>query len=447
MRVTLTTSFFPPTHTAGTEKRTLGYALKLQELGHEVQVVCAGAWDRGEHYWNGYVDETYRGIPVRRMNLNWVLAPDPNRFLYDNPIVGQQIKQWLAQWKPDIVHITSCLTLSASVIQAAEDQQLPVVLTLTDYWFICPRISLLRSDGSLCDGRTDDWDCLKCLTADTKAYRGLSAMLPQPATAAALKWLSQHPTFSKRRGLRGMALDMTDRKAYLAKMICAADHITAPSAHLRRVFNNSGMTVPIQVIHSGHDLSWLENMPPQKPSQVARIGYIGQVIPTKGVHTLLAAFISADLADRAHLMIFGSYEKNSDYVRQLKVLSSGQEAIKFHGPFPHSQLGEVLAQLDVLVTPSEWHENNPRVIQEAFAGKTPVIASNVGGISEFIQHGVNGLLFERGNVDDLSRQLKRIVEKPKLLKHLRHGIPLVKTIDEEVAEIELIYRELVQPVS
>jgi hypothetical protein len=56
---------------------------------------------------------------------------------------------------------------------------------------------------------------------------------------------------------------------------------------------------------------------------------------------------------------------------------------------------------------------------------------------------VNGLLFERGDVTDLSRQLKRIVLEPGLLERLRKGIPSVKTIEEEVSELEAIYHELI----
>ena len=69
----------------------------------------------------------------------------------------------------------------------------------------------------------------------------------------------------------------------------------------------------------------------------------------------------------------------------------------------------MLSQIDILVVPSRWHENNPRVIQEAFASKTPVIAANVGGIVEFMQHEFNGLLFERNDVADLARQLRLVI--------------------------------------
>lgn len=443
MRILLASNFFPPTHTAGTEKRTLGYATQLQAKGHDVQVICVGKWSEGEGYWNGITDEVYAGVPVRRINVNWALAPDPNRYLYRNPLIEQQLTHWLEQWQPEIMHITSCNTLSASIIAAGKAQQVPIVLTLTDFWFLCPRVTLLRSDGSLCDGDTTSWDCLRCLLQETKVYRGLRTIFPEERTAKLLSSVSKRSGLSRRRGLRGMALDMEERKSYLAQMIAQVDRLTAPSTALRDVFATSGTTQPVRVIHSGHDLSWLSTLPAKVPTSKFRIGYIGQIIPIKGVHTLIAAFLAAGLAGRAQLDIYGDTGSNLPYMAQLDALQWQQtDAIRFRKAFPHHQLGEVLSEIDLLVVPSLWHENNPRVIQEAFAGKTPVIAADVGGISEFVHHEVNGLLFERDNSADLAHQLQRIVYEPGLLGRLTAGIPSVKTVAEEVAEIEEIYQEV-----
>ncbi|MCJ7661420.1 MAG: glycosyltransferase, partial [Anaerolineales bacterium] len=154
MKILLITSFFPPTHTAGTEKRTLGYAMQLLNLGHEVQVICAGKWDEGQQYWNGVRDEEYLHIPVKRIHLNWTLAPKPNEYLYRNPKIAQELASWVKDFQPDVIHITSCYTLTASVIEVINELNVPMVLTLTDFWFICPKHTLLRFDNSLCDGRT-----------------------------------------------------------------------------------------------------------------------------------------------------------------------------------------------------------------------------------------------------------------------------------------------------
>ena len=446
MRILLVTSFFPPTQTAGTEKRTLGYALSLQRLGHEVQVVCAGRWNEDNQYWNGYMDELYEGVPVRRVHVNWTLATDPNRFLYDNPVLQRFIGQWLTEWKPDIMHITSCVTMSAGMVQAAKDLGIPIVLTLTDFWFICPRINLVRVDGSLCDGQTTAWDCLQCMLGNTKVYRGLRSVLPEKIVSAVLEEVSRHPSLSRQRGLRGMALNMEHRKSYLSQIVQMVDYVTAPSTVLGEMVNNA---LPgekeIHVIHSGHDLSWLGNLTEKKRSGLVRIGYIGQIIPIKGVDVLISAFASAGFTkEEAELMVFGDPMKDSAYYRQLEQLQKSSDAIvKFSGAFPHAHLGKILSEIDVLVVPSLWHENNPRVIQEAFASRTPVIASNVGGISEFVQHEKSGLLFERGNVEDLSAQLQRVVYEKDLLQELQSGIPTVKSMDDEMSEFQEVYNKLI----
>jgi glycosyltransferase involved in cell wall biosynthesis len=278
---------------------------------------------------------------------------------------------------------------------------------------------------------------------NTDVYRKLKQIMPEESTTTLLEWVSKHPRISRMRGLRGMALDMEHRKAYLSKMIHAVDQVTTPSEYLRDVYQACGVSRPIRVVLSGHDLTWLETLPEKKPTNQTRIGYIGQITPIKGLHTLLSAFITIALTDRAQLSIFGDPHTAPEYMRRLETLMAGKKtAIKFCGSFPHERLGEVLSEIDVLVVPSQWHENNPRVIQEAFASKTPVIASNVGGIAEFVQHEVNGLLFERGDVDDLAHQLRRIVEEPGLLERLRAGVPPVRTIEEEVTELEVIYQDL-----
>jgi glycosyltransferase involved in cell wall biosynthesis len=443
MRVLIVCAFFPPTHTAGSEQRAYGYATELLQMGHEVQVICAGAWDQGQSYWNGYTDEIYDGIPVRRIHVNWALASDPNQFLYYNPFLADHLQKWLVEWKPDVAHIISCYTLSASVFKVVKAHNIPIVLTLTDYWFLCPKVNLLHANGSLCDGRTTEWECLSCLLWDAKAYRWPMAFLPEHRVKPMLQWVSQHPYVSRRRGLRGMALNMQNRKDFLQNTLKLADVIIAPSQCMRDIFISAGMPGSIQVIRSGHDLRWTASMPVRQPSKVLRLGFIGQINLTKGVHTLISAFVAASLGDRARLDIYGNCEQAPAYTQQLRRLIQGREHIvTFQGSFERARLGEVLSTLDVLVVPSIWHENNPRVIQEAFAAKIPVIASDVDGISEFVTHEKNGLLFSRDNIEDLRKNLRRLLDEPELLAQLRVGIPPVKSMEQEVTELLGVYHRL-----
>jgi glycosyltransferase involved in cell wall biosynthesis len=174
-------------------------------------------------------------------------------------------------------------------------------------------------------------------------------------------------------------------------------------------------------------------------------GFIGQITPIKGLHVLIDAFNTNNFIVKAKLIIYGSYDHDPIYRERIEQSINGHtESISLRGSFSHEQLDEVLSEIDVLIVPSLWHENNPRVIQEAFAAQTPVVASNVGGMSEFVEHEVNGLLFERNNEIDLAKQLSRIINEPDLLPRLQEGIKPVKTIETEVEELILFYKELIR---
>ena len=210
------------------------------------------------------------------------------------------------------------------------------------------------------------------------------------------------------------------------------------------MFASTGLVRKMQVIHSGHDLGWLEEMPPRRAADELRVGYIGQISWIKGVHVLVEAFLAADLGHAARLDIHGNYDQALDYSRRLlEAQSSGDgDRITFHGSFPPPQLAKVLSEVDVLVVPSIWHENNPRVVHEAFAARVPVIASDVDGVAEFVSHGQNGLLFPRGDSTTLAQQLRHLASTPEALRQLRSGIGPVRTIEQEMDELLLLYQRL-----
>src|SRR5262245_31833720 len=215
MKILLISNGYPPHRWAGTETYTAGVAQELSTRGHQVHVLCAGEWETGNAYWNGSSDELQHGVEIRRLHLNWSKASDPSGYLYNNPVVGKYVSQYLRELQPDIVHVTSCETLSASVLQSVHDNSIPLVLSLTDFWFLCPRINLLRSDGANCSGVTTAWDCLRCQLLGKRAYEWTRRICSEPLTSRILIDVSRHPFLTSRRGLRGFACDMDDRKVFL----------------------------------------------------------------------------------------------------------------------------------------------------------------------------------------------------------------------------------------
>jgi hypothetical protein len=66
-------------------------------------------------------------------------------------------------------------------------------------------------------------------------------------------------------------------------------------------------------------------------------------------------------------------------------------------------------------------------------------------MAEMVTHGINGILFPKGDALTLAAHLARVVDEPAILEKLRAGVPPVKTTDQEVIEIEAIYRDLLEP--
>jgi glycosyltransferase involved in cell wall biosynthesis len=100
--------------------------------------------------------------------------------------------------------------------------------------------------------------------------------------------------------------------------------------------------------------------------------------------------------------------------------------------------------MDVLAVPSLWHENTPLVIHSAQALRLPVIAADVGGISEVVADEENGLLFEKGNANQVASIIQRLCRKPEILGRLSAGARPPLSMKAYADRIEKTYLELVE---
>lgn len=445
MRILYITNGYKPHRWAGTETYTAGIAEEIAGRGHTVDILCAGDWEKGGKFWNGVSEDIQNRILVRRVNLNWTKSPDPFGYLYDNPVVAHYLDRLLREETYDLVHVTSCETLSASVFQVVKSAGLPLVFSITDFWMLCPRINLLHGNGSNCTGQTQPEECLDCLLMESRWYPKARKIIPEKILFHGLGLMSKHPFLTRRRGLRGMVGNVADRKSMLMHALTLPNYRVTASSFVRDVFLSNGVNVPISVQSYGHDLSWLKSYRGKSESNVLRFGYIGQLINSKGVHLVLQALahLAQGYRDKISIVIYGNINHTPSYGQQLREMAAGYANVTFGGTYPHSDSAHVFSAIDVLLVPSLWFDF-PLIIYEAFATHTPVIATNLGGMAEAVMIDKNGLLFERGDPADLARQMQRLLDEPELLNRLRQGIPKVRTVKEEMDALEQKYDELVQ---
>jgi glycosyltransferase involved in cell wall biosynthesis len=132
--------------------------------------------------------------------------------------------------------------------------------------------------------------------------------------------------------------------------------------------------------------------------------YYGRLSKEKGLRTLIQAV--AQVPD-SRLKIVGEGPQR----QELESLAghTARRRIEFTGYQRMERLFVTLKGARIVVLPSEWYENCPYAILEAFAAGKPVIASNIGGIPELVKDGRDGLLFEPGNSDELADRIRLIL--------------------------------------
>lgn len=442
MKIALITHHFPPNYNAGAEQYAYRVAQGLRHRGFAVEVVCIESITDGSLTPTCTTD-TFKDLLVHRLHFDIRQAPNRLEWSFRNPELGHWAKSFLQRACLDLVHINSGYLLGGTVPEAAYELGLPTVLTLHDYWFLCPLHTLLRRDGRICEEPVPLARCVWCSLSEKRRYRLPDKRLNGRLGDTFFK-LSQSETMAKVMGVVPHLEIMAERRIYLRQVLETIDLVISPSRFLIQKVEEYGFK-PRQMVYLpfGLENTHLLSRQPGTPSEKLRIGYLGQFAPHKGVHLLLTAFQKlVKRPDSCELVLHGRISDASPYEHELLKIAKNDPAITFAGPYPNSEVGRVLNNLDVIVVPSVWYENRPTVIVEALATGTPVVAARLGGIAELIEHNENGLLFEAGSVEGLVEQLQQLLDEPALLSQLRRGIQPMPTIREESAKLISLYESL-----
>jgi glycosyltransferase involved in cell wall biosynthesis len=442
MKIALVTHHFPPSYKAGAEQYAYRIAQELQRQGHKIEIVCVESVTDGSLVPTCATD-TYNGLLVHRLHFDITQAPHRFEWSFRNPELGHWVKSFLQRSDPDVAHINSGYLLGGTVPEATRELGLPTVLTLHDYWFLCPLHTLLRRDGKICAGPVSSARCVWCSLSEKRRYRLPDEQL-QGRLGDAFARLSQSETIAKVMGITPQLEMMAERRVYLKRVLEAIDLVISPSRFLIQKVEEYGFK-PRQMVclPFGMENTHLSSHQVNHRLEKLRIGYLGQFTPHKGVHLLLAAFQRLNkTSGSCELILHGKISGRSTYERKLLRIAKNDPAITFAGPYPNSEVGRVLNDLDVIVVPSVWYENRPTVIIEALATRTPVVATRLGGMAELVKHNQNGLLFEVGDVEGLKEQLQHLLDTSTLLSQLRDGIQPVPTVEEEVTTLVSLYKSL-----
>jgi len=440
MKIVYVVHEFPPDNIGGTGVAVLQVAKDMLAGGHRVWVLTPERWT-DVFPSIGFFDEKVDGLSVRRLIFNPDLSPNLILYEYYNPVIYIYAKDYLKSVCPDIIHIYGLYApLTSSIIDAAKELEIPVVLTLTDFWFICPMSQLLRSDGTLCEKDFSWQDCTYCLKEKGNIYEKITKAFNRKIMHIYTQ--DRMPGNMNNNQISSLLAAVTGRAPFLRSQLGKVDQIICRSSFLSKVYLKKGY------LHNGFTVVSPGTIsPPKLPSRKGQIsnvtfGYFGGGQKHKGAHVLLKAFRQIESIN-ANLKLYGNF-LSTEYVRNLYRIAKGNQRIDFMGSYERTELINILAGIDILVMPSICYETFGLSILEAFANKVPVIATDIGGIPEIVHDGHNGLLFKRGDVLDLKQKMERVMNEPGLIQEFRENIPRVKSVNEESGELLDIYNKLLR---
>ncbi|MFH0876636.1 MAG: glycosyltransferase [Candidatus Omnitrophota bacterium] len=357
---------------------------------------------------------------------------------YSDPCVDAAFGRLLDDVRPDIVHIQHLMHTSTGIAEQTKQRNIPIVLTLHDYWLLCPQGQRFKNNKELC-GNACVGDCIHCvgyqLNVSSYVLRLFQKNFPSPLIDAGRRFYQALAQSNPRKSKRLLE----DRRERMLATCGLIDLFLAPSQFIRHQFIEAGVPKE-KIIHLPHGIPEAQSKAKSK-SESLRFAFIGNLLPAKGAHVLIKSFNQLHNSS-ATLKIFGqegSYKgRVLNYPRHLR-RSARNKNISFQPPFEHNQWQEVFRDIDVLIVPSLWHENAPLVILEALATNTPVLATNTGGIPELLCDLPAFPLVRPDDAEDLLHHIRRLIDHPKTLGARRAASSSVFSMESHVLELEKIF--------
>lgn len=421
-----------------------GYPM-LYNAGSEIysQTICHGLAKKGHevHVFSREEDPFSADGAIRVSNDSDM--PEITLHLINNPrhrdryrleVVDKAFANLLDSLKPSLVHIGHLNHLSTSLVFEAKKRNIPIIYTLHDYWLMCPRGQFMQMHSenpnlwAACSGQEDR----KCATQCYARYYSGAPEEMEHDIAYWENWVMR-------------------RMSHIREVIDQVDLFISPAKYLKHRYENDfGLPKSKSIyLDYGFDRSRMEGRT-RDAFEAFTFGYIGTHIPAKGVHDLITAF--GKLKGDAILRIWGRDKGQESRALRAIVESlplDKQVCVEWMPEYKNQEISvDVFSKTDAIVTPSIWVENSPLVIHEAQQAGVPVITANTGGMAEYVEHDVNGLLYEHRNVDDLALKMQNLLDDPSHAKKLGQRGYLfsddgqIPCIDQHITDLEACYNKV-----
>ena len=319
----------------------------------------------------------------------------------------KKMKEAINEFKPDIVHLNNFQRqLSASIVKACNEMQVPVVFTAHDMQAICPAISMLDAQKNICEecmnGKYINCSRKKCVKDST-----LKSVLG---------------------AIEGFYYK--NKKIYTDKI----SYIITPSIFYNDKLKKEGFQEnKLKAIHNFIDLKDYE----LETIDNGYALYFGRLAKEKGIINLIKAFSKLD---KGSLYIAGDGPEKEKIKNMIKE-NNLENRVKMLGFLNPDQMKDAIRKSKFVVIPSIWYENCPYSVIETLAIGKPVVGADIAGIPELVKNGISGLTYRYDDVSELAQKMNLLFENESLAN--KYGKNAKKQAYEEYDK-DIYYNELIE---
>lgn len=362
---------------------------------------------------NNYSEYFIKNIDYKKLNEQKKLSQGIEvltKSIYSREAI-KNLERLLDRVDIDLAHLNLIHHyITPSVLKVFKKRNIPVIWTLHDYTAICPQSTFISNDEV----------CEKCIGG-----RFYNCVLN--------KCKKQSYLASSVAAFENYVYKFSDYYSYVDYFICPSvfsyekykKHNFFPGK-LRQIYH--GYEFKDSSIHTNYIQKSIQD------NKNKYIVFVGRLEKIKGISTLLKAMKSNP---GIHLKVIGDGNSENDLLAYQK--ENNLENVEFLGKRSKEEVWQLIYNSEFLICPSEWYEVLGFTIVEAMLMGKPVIGANIGAIPESVIHEYSGILFEAGNVQELSLKIKELYNNEDEILRLGNN---AKTHAEQLFNPQKHFKEL-----
>ena len=433
MKILHCLNHFLPLHTAGTEVYAWSLSKNLIASGFSVEVIIPN--------YSQHVNSYYE---IDGIKVNQYAEPSTvDRKLKMGLRIPDGLPAFIKLVKeinPDIVHyheLAGSNGITIHHVEATFSLGFKNIMTFHLANYTCKAQTLMYKNSMLCDGVIDEYRCTDCMLSNA------SSLVSYPLSFFAKKAYKYRINLMRVESklMTGLSYPFIINKLRkdLNKLVNSCHRLIVLTKWYEHILIENEVAldkiiyIPQGLINQNSgDKEWV-----RKGHKNKRFIFLGRISKYKGLHLLLDA-LQGMSNEPIKVDIYGS-DPQDDYAIMCKNRIKQMSNVFWKGKLMPGEVVSTMRNYDALILPSTFSEMSPLVIQEAFAAKIPVIASNVYGNAEQIIDKKNGWLFKYNDSKELQELLYSLLKNPEWLRSAKNFIPDVQTFDRVTSQYVEVY--------